>query len=315
MHDLDLTTLRLFVATCELRNIARAGQQQNIGASAISKRLALLEEQVHAPLLERHRRGVVPTTAGEILLEHARVMLAAADRVARDMAAWRHGVKGQVRVLASMSSIAEFLPDDVASFLKVPAHADIRVDIEERVSPEVVSAVREGLAPLGICWDAADMEGLQTRPYRSDRLAVIAHPDHPVARLAHCSFAQSLAYEHVGLPPSTAVYTMLARAAAVAGRPLNYRTVVSTFDASLRCVRANLGIAVVPREVAEPFTAIGTLREVPLTDAWATRHFAICLRDEALLSPSARLLLAHLQAAAGGAVTLPPRSARRRPRG
>ena len=295
MHDLDLTTLRLFVATCEHRNIARAGQQENIGASAISKRLAQLEDTVHAPLLERRRRGVVPTAAGEILLEHARAMLASADRVARDMAAYRHGVKGQVRVLGSMSSIAEFLPDDIASFLKAPEHAGIRVDMEERVSPDIVGAVREGLAPLGICWDAADTEGLQTRPYRSDHLAVLAHPDHAIAQLPHCSFAQSLAYEHVGLPPSTAVYSMLARAAAVAGQPLNYRTVVSTFDASLRCARAGLGIAVVPQEVAEPFTTDGSLRLVALTDSWATRRFAICFRDEARLSPSARLLLAHLQ--------------------
>src|SRR5256885_13195348 len=75
MKDLDLTTLRLFVAACDLGNIARAGEQQHIGSSAISKRMALLEEQVQAPLLERHRRGVVPTAAGLMLLEHARAML------------------------------------------------------------------------------------------------------------------------------------------------------------------------------------------------------------------------------------------------
>lgn len=300
MRDLDLTTLRLFVATCTLRNIARAGEQQHIGASAISKRLAQLERTVNAPLFERGRRGVVPTAAGEILLEHARAMLASADRVARDMAAYRHGIKGQVRVLASMSSIAEQLPDDIASFLAEPAHAEIRVDLEEQVSSQIVRAVREGLAPLGICWDAADTEGLQTRRYRSDRLVLVAHPQHPVARHARLAFADSLAYEHVGLPASTAVYTMLARAAAIAGQPLHYRTVVSTFEASLRCVRAGLGMAVVPREVVPLVASAEGLRVLELTDVWATRHFAICLRDETLLSPSARLLLAHLQAQAAG---------------
>ena len=67
MRDLDLTSLRLFVATCDHRNIARAGLQAHIGASAISKRLAQLEEAVGAPLLERQRRGVVPTAAGELM--------------------------------------------------------------------------------------------------------------------------------------------------------------------------------------------------------------------------------------------------------
>ena len=58
MRDLDLTSLRLFVAVCETRNIARAAEQQHIVASAVSKRLALLEGVVGATLLERRRRGV-----------------------------------------------------------------------------------------------------------------------------------------------------------------------------------------------------------------------------------------------------------------
>ena len=294
MHDLDLTTLRLFAAVCDLRNIARAGEQQHIGASAISKRLAQLEEQLGAPLLERHRRGVVPTAAGEILLEHARVLLATADRVARDMTAYRRGVKGQVRVLASISSISESLPGDIAAFLDRPEHAQIRVDIEERTSSQIVQALREGLAPVGVCWDAADLEGLQTRPYRGDELVLVAHPGHPLARLPSCRFAQTLAHEHVGLPPNTAVYTMLGRAAAIIGRPIAYRVVVSTFDAAMRCVQAGLGVAVVPREIVRGAGDPHRLRIVPLKDAWAKRRFAIAFRGYERLSPAAKLLVDHL---------------------
>jgi DNA-binding transcriptional LysR family regulator len=297
MRDLDLTSLRLFVAACDHRNIARAGAQAHLGASAISKRLAQLEAAVGAPLLVRQRRGVVPTAAGEMLLEHARALLAASDRLGRDMADHGRGIKGQVRVLATLSAIAEFLPDDIAAFLQDPAHAGIRIDLAEGPTSELARAVREGLAPLGIGWDAADLAGLQTRPYRSDHLAIVAHPAHPIAARSHCAFVETLGHEHVGLPASTAVYTLLARAAAVAGRPLNYRAVVSTFDASLRCVRAGLGIAVVPREVAAPMAGDGAFRVVPLTDAWARRRFTVCFKDEAGLSPSARLLLAHLERA------------------
>lgn len=295
MRDLDLTSLRLFVAVCETRNIARAGEQHHIVASAISKRLAQLEGVVGATLFERRRRGVTPTAAGEILLEHARAMLASADRVARDMAAYGRGVKGQVRVLASVSSIAEFLPDDIADFLQTAAHRDIRVDIEEALSRDLVRALREGSAPVGVCWDAADLEGLQAWPYRRDRLAMVAHPSHPIARRRRCSFEETLEFDHVGLPASTAVHTMLARAAAIIGRPLSYRAVVSTFDAALRCVRAGLGIAVVPREVVDPVVQSFGLRVVPLSDAWAERRFAICFRSEANLSPAAKLLVAHLR--------------------
>jgi len=139
---------------------------------------------------------------------------------------------------------------------------------------------------------------LQTRPYRNDHLAIIAGPSHPIASKKRCAFEETLDYDHVGLPASTAVHTMLARAAAIIGKPISYRAVVSTFDASLRCVRANLGIAVVPREVAEPVASTYGLKVLPLTDPWAQRSFAICFYDEKRLSPAAKALAAHLQSLA-----------------
>lgn len=305
MRDLDLTTLRLFAAVCETRNMARAGEQENIVASAISKRLAQLEDTVGAVLLERGRRGAVPTPAGEIVLAHARAMLAAADRVARDMAEYGNGIRGQVRVLATVSAMAESLPDDIASFLARPEHRDIRVTVEESLSSDIVRALREGSAPLGVCWDAADLEGFETRPYRADHLAVAVHAAHPLAARRHCRFEDTLEFDYVGLPAQTAVHTLLARHAAILGRAIKYRAVVSTFDASLRCVRAGLGLAVVPGEVAEPFAPAFGLRVVPLSDAWARRRFAVCFRNCASLSPAARLFVEHLAACEAGAAHKP----------
>lgn len=299
MRDLDLTTLRLFVAVCETRNIARASEQQHIVASAISKRLAQLEETVGASLLERSRRGVVPTPAGEIVLTHARAMLAAADRVARDMADFGAGVRGQVRLLATVSSMAESLPDDIAAFLQMPGHQDIGVTIEESLSIDVVRSLREGSAPLAICWDAADLEGFQTRPYRTDHLAAIVHRSHALAQAQTCTFAQTLDYRHIGMPAQTAVQTMLNRHAAILGRRIDYRAVVSTFDAALRCVRADLGLAILPTEIAAPVAQALGIHAVPLRDDWARRQFAICSRDFDALSPAGNLLVAFLQARAG----------------
>ena len=309
MRDLDLTTLRLFVAVCDTRNIARAGERANLVGSAISKRLAQLESTVGTPLLVRRRRGVVPTAAGETLLEHARTLMANMDRIERDMAGYAGGTRGHVRIMASASVLAESLADDVASFLKVPAHRDIRVDMEERLSPEVVRSIREGNASVGICWDAADTEGLQTVPYREDRLAIVAHPGHPAAAGADGTpvmFERMLEHEHVGMPTLSAVGLTLQRAAALAGRPLVYRVLVSNFDAALRVVRANLAISVVPVEVAQPFADAYGLCVMPLADAWATRRFAICFRDTQTLPPAAGLLVDHLRsiAAASGPVNL-----------
>lgn len=298
MRDLDLTTLRLFVAVCATGNMARAGEQESIVASAISKRLAVLEDMVGVKLLERRRRGVVPTSAGETLLEHARGMLAGADRITRDMAGYKSGVKGQVRILATVSSMAESLPDDVAAFLQQPANRGIRVDIEERFSKDVVGGLKEGSASVGICWDAADMEWLQSFPYRSDHLAMVVYPSHPLAGRKQVAFEETLEYDHVGLPSSSAVQVMLTQAAAISNRVVSYRAIVSTFDAALKVVHAQLAISVVPREIAESYASGFDLRVIPLTDPWARRRFAVCFRDMASLPPAARLLVEFLAARA-----------------
>jgi len=294
MRDLDLTTLRLFVTVCEMRSIARAADQSNIVGSAVSKRLAALEEVLGVRLLTRRRHGVVPTAAGETLLEHARAMLASAERIRRDMQSYAAGVKGQVRILATASVLAESLPEDLAVFLQNPDYRTIQIDIEERLSADVIRGIKEGVASVGICWDVADFQGLQTRAYRTDRLAVVVHPDHPLASLESMDFEASLDYEHVSLSSASAVQIMLKRQALLMGRQLVERVFVSNLNAVLRVVLANLAISVVPVEVAQVYANVQSLRVIPLNDPWARRRFAICYRGEALLSPAADLLVKHL---------------------
>ncbi|MEO8022360.1 LysR family transcriptional regulator [Polaromonas sp.] len=298
MKDLDLTSLRYFVAACETGNITRAAEQESIVTSAMSKRLTQLEHDLGVPLLQRQRRGVRPTPAGEMLLEQSRSILSSAARIAQDIASFGSGVRGQVRLLATVSSIAESLPDDVAAFMKKPAHREIQVDIEEAFSRDIVRRVKEGSAVLGVLWDATDLDGLRSVAYRADQLAVVTHISHPLASRKRCSFADTLEYEHIGLQAPSAVNVMLARTAAVAGKQIVYRTQVSNFQASLRVVSANLGISIMPREVVGASAETFGLKVIPLQDVWAKRRFNICFRDLDRLSKAARMLLDDLAAAA-----------------
>lgn len=301
MRDFDLTTLRLFVSVCETGNIARAGEKASIVGSAISKRLTQLEEQVGTALLVRKRHGVVPTAAGQTLLEHARGMLDGAARIERDMRAYVAGGLGQVRMFASATAMTESLADDVASFLRRPAHKAIRVDLEERVSPEIVRGVREGLASIGVCWDAADAAGLQTRAYRRDTLCVAVPARHPLAGRKSLRFEQTLDFEHVSLPVNSTLQLVLRWHAAQLGRSVNQRVIVSNFDAAVRVVGAELAISLVPREVVPPGLDSRRVRLIPLAEDWAERRFILCFRDPQLLTPAARMLLDHL-----GSLDSPP---------
>jgi DNA-binding transcriptional LysR family regulator len=302
MRDIDTRTLRLFAAVCDLRNITRAAEQEHIEPSAISKRMAQLEAALGTPLLVRARRGVQPTPAGLALLDHARTVLFTMDRIAHDIAAFGSGVRGHVRLVASASAIAESLLDDIASFMREPENRNIKVDIEERYSRDLIRELREGMASVGVCWDSSDMTGLEHRPYRRDRLALAVHPDHPLAQRRTLRFEETLDHEHVGLPPSTSVHTMLQRAAGRAGRSLTYRVIVSSFDATFRVVAANLGISVVPVEVGASRVSLQGIKLIPLSDRWAERSFAVCFGSFSALQPAAQRMVEHLakRAAAAG---------------
>jgi DNA-binding transcriptional LysR family regulator len=71
-RPVDLLTLRLFVAVCEEGSLGRAAAREALVASAVSKRIAAVEQAVGAALLVRGRRGVAPTAAGQALLRQAR---------------------------------------------------------------------------------------------------------------------------------------------------------------------------------------------------------------------------------------------------
>lgn len=292
---LDATSLHLFVTVCEQGSIARAAKQEALVPSALSKRIAALEAETGVPLLRRQRRGVVPTPAGEALLRQAREVLSALDRMRAELGSFGQGVQGSVHVMASPSVLAERLPDDVARFLAVqPA---IRVTLAEHPSTDIVRMVRDGAADLGVIWDRADLSGLQVLPYGSDRLCVVLPPSHVLARRPRLRFEETLDHESVGVVPGGLVDTLIRRQAALLGRLPAHRIQVSSVDTACRIVGAGLGLAILPREVAAPHAGAGRLSLVPLADAWAVRRFVIASRPEPLLSASARLMAAHLQAA------------------
>jgi DNA-binding transcriptional LysR family regulator len=288
----DPLTLRLFVAVCEEGNIAHAAEREAIVASAVSKRIAAIEQAIGAPLLIRSRRGIRPTAAGEALLRQARDLLFAMERMRSELSEFATGVHGSVRVVASVSVLAERLPDDIATFLA--RFQAVRVSVDERRSAEIVRSVREGSADIGVLWDIGDLAGLHCIPYRADHLCVVTDRGHPLSSRRRVRFDETLEHASIGVAPGGLMDTMLRRQAALAGKPMLTRIQVSSLDAACRIVAAGLGLAVLPREAAEPHARVSGLAMVPLADAWSVRRFVVCSRPENLLSASARLLAGHL---------------------
>ncbi|RZI70657.1 MAG: LysR family transcriptional regulator [Variovorax sp.] len=301
---IDLTSLQLFVAVCELGTIGRAAEREFIAASAISKRLSDLEATLNTPLLYRHARGVDLTPAGESLLHHARSVLYSLEKMQGELSEYADGVRGHVRVHANISAIVQFLPEDLGVFTR--AHEAIKVDLEEHLSSEVLRAVQEGAADLGICHVANGSSELQSLPYRRDRLALIVPAGHALSAEDAIDFIASLDCDHVGLHTNSSIYVAMRQAATEAGRAIRLRIHVTGLDAMCRMIDNGLGVGVMPQRAFDLLQAgVGSrLASVPLNDAWAEREIRLVARDFSTLPVAARTLVNHLHASTGPAERL-----------
>ena len=297
---IDLTSLQLFVAVCELGSIGKAAEREFIAASAVSKRLSDLEATLDTTLLYRHTRGVKLTPAGESLLHHARSVLFSLEKMQAELSEYADGVRGHVRIHANISAIVQFLPEDLGSFSQ--EHPQVKIDLEEHLSTEVLRAVQEGAADLGICNVAAPGNGpeLQTLPYRQDELVLIVPRGHALARRKAVAFEDTLEFDHVGLHSNSSIYLAMREAAAAAGRTIRLRIHVTGLDAMCRMIHNGLGVGVMPRRAFMLMHGVGDLECVRLTDAWATRDIRLVARDFSTLPLTARLLVDHLRARAEG---------------
>lgn len=294
----DLTSLQLFVAVCELGSIGRAAEREFLAPSAVSKRLGDLEAAVNTALLWRHSRGVIPTPAGESLLHHARNVLFGLERMQSELSEYADGVRGHVRVHANISAIVGFLPEDLGRFAK--QHPHIKIDLQEHLSSAVQRAVQEGSADLGLCQmiSANALAGLQARAYRTDRLVLVVPHGHALAEQQDVRFDQVLDWDIVGLDPASSISLAMRAAAAHAGRALRQRIQVTGVDAMCRMIDNGLGIGLLPERAFRLLQGVGTLHAVQLREPWAERTLTLVARDFAALPTTARLLAEHLAASA-----------------
>jgi DNA-binding transcriptional LysR family regulator len=291
--NVDLIDMRLFRDVAEAGSITAGAARSHLALAAASTRIRGLETDIGAPLLARSRSGVTLTPAGRALLAHARTLLGNVERLADDLRAFAGGVAGEVRLLSNTNAMTEFLPEALAQFLA--ANPGVSIDLEERLSGEIVGLVAEGAADIGIVAGTADMGALETYPFRTDRFVLVTAKDHPLADREAVSFAEALDDDFIGLDRSSAVHRFLAEKASRAGKPLKLRVQLRSFDAVCRLAEAGVGVGVAPETTARRAAATMALQIIPLTDDWALRELTLCVKSLGALRPTARRLIEALR--------------------
>ncbi len=287
-RKLDLISLRLFVAVCQEKNIARAAEREFITPSAVSRRIAEIEALIGLPMIQRHPRGITVTPAGDAVLRCALAIVGNVESLSAELSQFCSGAKGSVRVVANLSSIVQFLPEDVAAFGRL--FPEISIELEEQSSSEVIRTVAERGADFGICNAVNGIEQFARLPYRSDRLFVMLPKCHRLAGATHLRLHELLGENFVGLRSETALSQLLEQESAALGAKLNVKISVRSLDALCRMVHVGLGLTVIPQHVGELYVDALDVVLRPLSEPWAARQLYVICHDHAQLGAAAATL-------------------------
>jgi DNA-binding transcriptional LysR family regulator len=291
----ELTDLKLFLAVAESESLSAGASVIHVTTPSASYRLKNLEQAVGAALFDRGPKGMSLTPAGRVLLTHVRTVLSAIEHMQGDVARFGNGVKGHIRVVAN-SSCMEGLTSALGRYLV--SHPNINVEMEELPSVDIVRAVMDRSADIGLLAGDVGTEKLSSLAYAEDELILVTPMQHPFSSGAPMSFEQALDADFVTLSKRSSNFQFLSRMAARAGRDIKVRVNVHGFPVVLRLVEESVGVSVVPRTVALRAIQAGRIAGVPLTDPWARRVQSVVALDFAALPAFVREFVDYLRPAA-----------------
>ncbi|NLR98520.1 LysR family transcriptional regulator [Rhizobium sp. P38BS-XIX] len=290
----DLTDLRLFLAVVDAGSITHGAAEVGLSLPAASERLRDMEAGGGMQLLERGRRGIRPTPAGEALAHHARLIHRQLAQMRGELGEHASGLRATIRIAANTASIAEFLPPRLGDWMA--EHPRIDIELKERQSIEIARAISADLADIGILSDAVDTSGLVLKPFAIDRLVVIMPRDHALAAAKQIAFAEVLDEPFVGLTGGALQEHIDAQAARL-GTRLKMRVRMRGFDSICEMTARGVGLGIIPETAARRYGRTLKLATSRLSDNWATRRLSICVRSLDELPPPARNLFEHLAGA------------------
>jgi DNA-binding transcriptional LysR family regulator len=270
---MELRLLHTFVAVADLRHFARAAERCNLSQPAVSHQIRQLEEQVGARLLNRDRRRVSLTVAGDLLLDDARRILAAVDRAQERMRSVTSGAVGRVRLGATETPAFYLLPDLLRQYRE--AHPRYDMHFEVGTLAGILDRVAANELDMGIIAGRPTLGELQAHRIAPDAFVVIAPPNTAFARKRRLRPTdlrdECWILREEGSDTRRQAESWLRRHRLA---PAKMNTFKGS-EAVKRAVRAGFGIALVSRLSVDEELKAGRLASLPLPDDLPSREFTL----------------------------------------
>ena len=305
--NFDLGDLRAFIAVAELASFRAAAETIHLSQPALSRRIDKLEDALGVRLFDRDTRNVELTAVGRDFARKVRTLLDDLDEIllgVRDVAANRWG---QVTLACIPSTVHYFLPAVLQQYHR--RFPRIRVHVIDESANEVLTAVANGEAELGLDMTGSDEPTLEFEPLLTESFVAACHRDHPLAHQRTVTWAELSRYDFMTVDKASG--NRLVMDLALAAKRDRPQACFETrhVSALVAFVEAGLGIAAVPR-LSMPRKGHAALISVPIVEPEVTRTVGLIKRRGRSLSPAAEHLYDMLRAVAGSVAKARKRSPR-----
>jgi DNA-binding transcriptional LysR family regulator len=249
---LDAEALAVFLAVCDHGGVLAAARAIGRSQPAVSERIRQLEENLGLALFLRTARGMTPTAEGRELMGYARrvhTLLTEASQIGEH----RSSRAGRLVLAASTTPAAFVLAPLLAQFSQ--SHPVAGIELRVGNTEEVLTAVREGAAPLGMVEGLGRAPGVSLKPFREDEILPVVAPSKVTPELGRAIAAVRTARDLAALPllwreagsgTRRIVETALV-AAGVPMRALRFDCVLGSTHALKAAALAGIGVAFLPR--------------------------------------------------------------------
>jgi len=289
----NLITLDLFLCASKYKSLVKAAKEKNLVVSAVSKRILDLEKSVGVNLFYRKKTGVELTPAGLEMQKHCTKIFNSINIMDESIKEYSLVSSGIVRVTANLSSITQFLPEDLATFSK--KFPKIKINLKEKTSSEIISSVKESLSDIGIFSEHVEnTERLRIIDYKNDTLVLVVPEYHPLVSKLTVKIKDFIKFEMVGLEKGSSLQAMIDKQVQKQNLKIKKKLETVSFEGIRGMVEAGLGISVLPTGAINPYLKSSKLKIIKIDEEWAKRSIKIAIKNDDSIGKAGALLLNHL---------------------
>lgn len=291
MMKFSLADLEAFVAVAELANFRRAAESVHLSQSALSRRIAKLEDALGVRLFDRTTRSVSLTAVGREFSRKAGGLLDDLEQTLMGMGEVAASRAGEVTVACVPSAAYYYLPRFIRGYHE--RFPRIRVRVIDEAANAVLGSVVRGEADFGINFIGTQEPEVEFAAILKEPFVAACRKDHPLARRRKVTWEELGKYAYMTVSKSSGNRVLIDLAMAGTPSPPRWFYEVRHVSTMLGLIEAGLGVAAVPR-LALPQGDHPTLASVPLVEPAVTRTLGLIKRRGRTLSPAALELYAMM---------------------